>query len=170
MSEASKTRHRILHYLQGNGIDIGCGDDKVTHFCIGFDRRPEEGVNWQLDLRDGLPLRDQACDYVFSSHTLEDFEDTAAILAEWWRVLKVGGHLILYLPDRRWYPNIGHPLANKAHRHDFIAEDVLTIVRVLDLAAEVVEREDFPPPNGAYDYERRGEIEYSFLLVLRRTG
>jgi hypothetical protein len=38
----------------------------------------------------------------------------------WWSLLKVGGHLCLYLPHRDLYPNIGTEGANPDHKHDFV--------------------------------------------------
>ena len=43
---------------------------------------------------------------MFSSHLLEHFpkKDVAGILREWMRVVRIGGNLILYLPDEDQYP------------------------------------------------------------------
>ena len=59
---------------------------------------------------------------------LEDFADTRAVLAEWLRVLKPGGRLILYLPDeqvyRRHCASTNQPY-NTHHQHaDFSLEFV----------------------------------------------
>lgn len=42
-------------------------------------------------------------DYVYSSHLLEDFENTGEVLQEWARVIKKGGRLVLLLPDQCRY-------------------------------------------------------------------
>jgi len=42
--------------------------------------------------------------------------------------LKVGGYLVLLLPHKNYYPNIGHPNANKDHKHDFLPEDVKKMI------------------------------------------
>jgi ubiquinone/menaquinone biosynthesis C-methylase UbiE len=65
-------------------------------------------------------FRDSVLDYVFSSHCLEDFTDTQAVLREWARVLKPGGRIVLFLPDQQTYvrhcaekceiPNAAHKL------------------------------------------------------------
>ena len=52
-------------------------------------------------------------------------EHTQAVLREWWRVIRPGGHLVLYLPHKAHYPNIGQPGANPAHKHDFLPEDIV---------------------------------------------
>jgi SAM-dependent methyltransferase len=71
----------------------------------------------------------QSMDFVFSSHLLEHIQDTKAALKEWWRVLKVGGRLVLYLPHKDLYPNCGTPGANPDHKHDFMPEDIEGIMK-----------------------------------------
>jgi len=169
MSEAAKNKHRVMHLLEGNGVDIGCGDDKIVEHAIGVDMvRRKENINWILDVRKGLPFKDGTLDWVHSSHTLEDIQDTKAALTEWWRVLVPGrGRLILYLPHKHYYPNIGQPHANAGHKHDFLPIDVIAVmahVGEYDLEVDQV----FAPPNGVYDYENRGKIEYSFLQIYRK--
>jgi ubiquinone/menaquinone biosynthesis C-methylase UbiE len=64
---------------------------------------------------------DSVLDYVYSSHVLEDFRDTQAVLSEWLRVLKSGGYLIIFCPDEQAYrkhcDRTGQPY-NKHHVHE----------------------------------------------------
>jgi len=48
-------------------------------------------------------LEDGSQDFVHSSHCLEHLDDPAAGLANWFRVLKPGGHLVLMVPDEDLY-------------------------------------------------------------------
>ena len=48
-------------------------------------------------------FRDGVLDFVYSSHLLEDFDDTRSVLAEWLRVLKPSGRLIIFCPDEQVY-------------------------------------------------------------------
>jgi SAM-dependent methyltransferase len=48
-------------------------------------------------------LEDKTHDFVYPSHTLEHMQDPAVALQNWWRVVKPGGFLILYIPDRDLY-------------------------------------------------------------------
>jgi ubiquinone/menaquinone biosynthesis C-methylase UbiE len=48
-------------------------------------------------------FQDGTLDFIFSSHLLEDFADTQAVLREWLRVLKPGGRLVIYCPDEARY-------------------------------------------------------------------
>ena len=68
--------------------------------------------------RGGLAgFRDQCFDFIFSSHCLEDFADIPAVLTEWWRKIKLGGYLVLLLPDMEGgrYPKVGESGGNPSH-------------------------------------------------------
>ena len=163
--EALKVRWDVVPYIRGKGIDIGCGPTKVLPHAIGIDSLKDEelfGVQMKPDLvcEDAckLAIPDADLDFVFSSHLLEHIEDTQAALREWWRVLKVGGYLVLYLPHRDLYPRIGQPGANPDHKHDFAPEDVIAALEDtgpvgFDVAANEV---------------RDQGTEYSFLLVFQK--
>lgn len=100
--ETSKARARRLKeglfdkFCKGKGLDVGYGGDLVVENCQGWDI--EHGDAQKLE---GLP--DAEYDFVYSSHTLEHLDDIEEALRSWWRVLKPGGYLILYLPDRDLY-------------------------------------------------------------------
>ncbi len=120
--EVQKCRARLANYCQGAGLDIGCGPEKILPQAIGVDA---QGADINCDISRGLDIfQPEFFDYVFSSHCLEDFINTGPILQDWWSKLRVGGHLILYLPHRDHYPNMGQPGANPAHRHDFVPDEI----------------------------------------------
>jgi len=48
-------------------------------------------------------FKDDVLDFVYSSHLLEDFQNTEDVLKEWLRVLKVMGNLVLFCPDEEIY-------------------------------------------------------------------
>lgn len=156
--EATKIRNRIKEWTIGKGLDVGCGLDKISPDTIGVDIAPLPGVDYTLDARDLFVFTDNQFDYVFSAHTLEDIDDTKDTLHEWLRVLQLSGHLILYLPHKDYYPNIGKEGANPAHKHDFIPNDILQVLKqICAFDVHVLE-------------ERNQNDEYSFLLVLRITA
>jgi predicted SAM-dependent methyltransferase/ADP-heptose:LPS heptosyltransferase len=165
--ESDKIKYEVLPYLTRGGLDIGCGPKKVWPHLIGIDSgRDTElfGVAMKPDIVVGtasrLPLfADASTDAVFSSHTLEHLDDWQAALAEWWRLVKVGGHLILYLPHRDLYPNIGEPGANPDHRHDFMPEDIIDGMRGLAADWTLLENQSRDHGN-----------EYSFLQVYRKEA
>lgn len=165
--ESRKIRFDVLPYLTRGGLDIGCGPAKVWPHLIGIDNQKDTalfGVEMRPDLTVADAARlaliaDDAAENVFSSHTLEHLPDWHAALREWWRVLKAGGHLVLYLPDADLYPRIGQPGANPDHRHDFKAADILDFIRLA-----------FPDWSLLRNEERAERDEYSFLLVLRKEA
>jgi SAM-dependent methyltransferase len=107
------------------------------------------------DIGQGM-IPDASCDAVFSSHLLEHIENTQAALAEWWRVIKPGGHLALYLPDEDQYPRVGEAGANPDHKWNLNRDLVMSWME----------------PIGSWDLrvnERRdARYEYSFLQVFQK--
>lgn len=174
-NESEKVRSRIATYLNGRGIDLGCGPWKIVknsdqeNNCIGVD--VFSGADIIGDISNLPQFTDEQFDYVFSSHSLEDIFYTEAALREWWRLLKPDGVLILYLPLTRkvakklglenwkdFYPDKGSDGANPAHKHDYHPEDIRDCIGVIGHANLEVE-------------EIRGEgNEYSFLQVYRKLS
>lgn len=158
--EVAKIRWEVLGYCQGQGLDVGCGSWKIFPSAIGIDNGvgPDGAPTHRANLAgNGAKLElfaDHYFDYVFSAHCLEDIADYQGALAEWWRVLKVGGRLVLYLPHADLYPRRGQPGANTAHRHDFLPADLVAAMQTCAPDWTLVE-----------DQVRDGADEYSFLQV-----
>lgn len=113
--ETSKVRQQVLKYFsRGSGIDIGCSRDPLTNTCIAFDKDTWPEVTQIGDMR-ALPMPSESLDWVWSSHALEDLEDTQAALTEWLRVLKSGGIIGLYVPHPELYAQ--HGSGNTDHKH-----------------------------------------------------
>lgn len=108
-SETSKVRSSLGKYCIGNGIDIGFGGDPILPSAISIDLSEPYAKykNNHLNLKgsgDNLYwFKDNVLDYVYSSHLLEDFTDTKAVINEWLRVIKPNGNLVLFLPDEQIY-------------------------------------------------------------------
>lgn len=161
--ESSKVRWEIVPYMHGRMLDIGCGPYKVLPWAIGVD----SGHHWGMmgvDVRveDGAKLdlfTSQSCDTVYSSHLLEhfDYERVPAVLNEWMRVLKKGGHLILYVPDEAEYPPVGHPHANPDHRWNVNYDKVVAALEKVDYSWDMV------------DFQKRNQDdEYSLYFVVKK--
>lgn len=164
--EGNKIKWRAVPYVKGLGLDIACGPYKVFPHSIGVDGQAyqsfdNKGPNLVMDCR-SLPLfADGFFDYIFSSHFLEHVEDPQAVLAEWWKKIKVGGVLILYLPHKAHYPNCGEPGANPDHKHDFVPDDIIGMMKSLGGWA-LLENEE--RGDDSFDYE------YSFFQVYRKRA
>lgn len=161
-NESQKIRYEIIPFVRGKGLDLGCGPWKAFPHMIGVDSQAYpggDGANLVCDVTKLEMFADAHFDFVYSSHTLEDQEDTQATLREWWRVLKVGGYLILYLPHKDFYPNIGQPGSNPAHKHDFVPTDII------EAMSQVA-----PDWDLEINQERGKGNEYSFLQVFRKLA
>jgi predicted SAM-dependent methyltransferase len=132
--ETSKCRCRLAPYCIGYGLDLGFGGSAITNSAIRMDMvnpygdTGEQSVQLGGNAEDLYWFRDGVLDYVYSSHLLEDYVDTEAVLREWLRVLRPGGRLIIFCPDEPVYRK--HCLAtgqryNTHHIHaDFSLEKV----------------------------------------------
>jgi len=134
MSETAKCRERLKDYCSGFGLDLGFGGDKIVPWAIGVDlpnpytRVGIDFQNFACDARDLSAFGDNAFDFVFSSHLLEDFENTEEVVREWGRVIKPGGNLVLYLPDEQLYRKHCRETGqtyNKHHKHENFSADYL---------------------------------------------
>lgn len=104
-------------YCKGKGLDIGFGGDPISIDVDGFDF--EHG-----DAQFLSNVKDDNYDFVYSSHTIEHLPDPYTAVQNWFRVLKPGGYLILYMPHRDLYekkktlPSIFNP----THFHFFLPD------------------------------------------------
>ena len=127
--------NEVIEYTKGVGIEVGCGLNKIHTAAVGINivlTDSDYGYPFGAQIKaDGISLpwfSDNSLDYVFSSHCLEHFYEPERALNEWTRIIKVGGYLVLILPHKKYYPNIGHPNANKDHKHDFLPEDIKKMI------------------------------------------
>lgn len=112
MSETKQARATLAPYCQGTGLDIGFGGSAITPTTITFDM--DRGYCPSLEghtqiLRGhcmSMPfLCNNAVDYIYSSHLLEDFtyRELLGVIWEWHRILKPGGLLVTNCPDQQKY-------------------------------------------------------------------
>jgi SAM-dependent methyltransferase len=139
MSETSKYRHLTTPYCNGNGVDIASQNDPVVPWAVSLDlphdeyvtyssgQAQENAIQWRGDCRD-LPFKDGVCDWVYSSHLIEDFLNWKPIIKEWTRVLKMGGLLIILVPDKeRWNAAIQKGQnPNCSHKHESYVGELST--------------------------------------------
>jgi SAM-dependent methyltransferase len=158
-------------YCRGEGIDIGCGDDKLGDNCLG----------WDLEHGDAQYLKgieDHRFDFVYSSHTLEHFENIEIALTNWWRVLKPGGYLILYLPHRDLYEKkkILPSRWNPDHKHFFLIDrdekpDTIGIVPFIKRTLkgfEIIYAKECGEGHTITDPGKPSDGEYSIEVVVKK--
>jgi ADP-heptose:LPS heptosyltransferase/predicted SAM-dependent methyltransferase len=166
-NESGKIRFETVRYTRGQGLDLGCGANKLWPHAIGVDNYTDTalfGVQMKPDVvanvSDLKVFGSASMDWVYSSHVLEhvEFEKVQKTLTEWWRVLKPSGHLLMYLPDEDEYPKVGEKGANPDHKWNISAD------RVTDLMKAV----------GGWDLvrcdKRSADNEYSLYFVFKKRG
>lgn len=144
-SETSKARHLVEQYCRGNGIDIGAGGDPITPEALGIDLPPAEAeqytttdhgvraIQWRGDARHLFWFRDNVLDFAYSSHVIEDFakDEQPRILAEWGRVVRKGGYLVILYPETVLWAravDAGQPM-NHNHKHEPAGGEIADVLR-----------------------------------------
>jgi|TARA_B100000315_G_C14369224_1_gene492161 SAM-dependent methyltransferase len=101
-------------YCQGDVIDIGAGDNKITDDAVVFDVNEGNAQNI-LDY-----VETESFDCVYSSHCLEHMQDARATINQWWKILRPGGYMIIVVPDEDLYEQQCWPsMFNSDHKHTF---------------------------------------------------
>jgi len=129
-------------FAAGDALDAACGTGRMTaslvdrgHRVVGVDSSPEmleqartklPTVDFRLGELDALPADDASVDVVLSTLALMHVADLAPVLAEFARVLRPGGHVVIADSThelvfrgsvvRAIGPN-GEPGLTPAHRH-----------------------------------------------------
>ena len=114
----------IQKYIEGKGIDIGCGTNRISPHVLAIDSYDYKNADFKTQAEKkkandivhnckdlnvkNTPIEfngymysfnDNELDFIFSSHCLEDFEDIPTTFLRWWAKLKPNGLMILLLPD-----------------------------------------------------------------------
>src|SRR6266446_2100794 len=103
-------------FIKGQGIDIGPGQEPLTEDCAQWDIPQGDAT-----LMEGV--EDESFDWVYSSHCLEHLTEPRVALGNWWRILKLGGYLIVAVPDFTLYEHeIWPPIINTDHKTRWACE------------------------------------------------
>ena len=164
-SETSKYRNELAQFCLGYGIDLGYGGDPITPSAITVDlptpytQVGQQPLNLRGDARNLSWFTDNSLDYVYSSHLLEDFDNTEEVLQEWARVIKKGGRLVLLLPDQKRYEAYCAEAGSEPNPAHKIKEFGLAYVK--KCLATI--------PYLKIIYERDNFDDYCFLIVAEKT-
>lgn len=96
----SKKTQSLLKNKSGIKLDLGCGGNKQQGF-IGIDMRKLPGVDIVHDIeKTPFPLPDECCFQILASHIIEHIYPKRFIplMNELWRIMKVGGQLLISSP------------------------------------------------------------------------
>ena len=164
ISETDKFRHLTTKYCVGDGIDIGSAGEPVVPSAIQVELPTPYStlgdmsrINLHGTGRNLNWFADRVLDYVYSSHLLEDFADWPIVVTEWCRPVKVGGYLIILVPEQeRWEKAVagGQP-DNTNHQHVFALGELSDFIR--RLGGWSVVSEEMPDPN-----------DYGIVFIARR--
>jgi ubiquinone/menaquinone biosynthesis C-methylase UbiE len=150
-------------------LDVGCGTGflalrfaELGHTVTGIDlapqmidqaRRKAEQASQQIEFRVGnaaaLDFPDETYDWVVARHVIWNLPDPERGVAEWLRVLRTGGRLILI--EGKWADNEAVALRNAHPASRFLA-------RVIDVGVKVVT----VGKRGSYRRYRRIETQLPF--------
>jgi SAM-dependent methyltransferase len=112
----------VKKYVQLSGkriLDIGCGigmyaqkfkEEGAEVWGIDIDeenikeaRQLNPGINFSVGLAEKLPFADNFFDAVFLHEVLEHVSDDRKAISEAYRVLKPGGQIIIFVPNRLYF-------------------------------------------------------------------
>jgi SAM-dependent methyltransferase len=177
-AETTKARHRRLvegffdKYCRGKGLDVGCGGDPIM----------PDVVMWDFEHGDAQYLKgieNETFDYVNASHILEHMVDPATALKNWFRVLKKGGYLILYVPHRDLYEKKKTLPSrwNADHKHFFLpdteeAPNTSSLKKLIKnnlSGAEVIYMKVCDQGHTITDPMKRSDGEYSIEVVIKKN-
>ncbi len=176
--ESTKAKKRRLRenffdlYCQGRGLDIGYGGDLLAPNCTG----------WDIEHGDAQALRglkDASFDFVYSSHTLEHMVDPVEAIRSWWRVLKPGGYLLLYIPHRDLYEKKEFLPSrwNGDHKHFFLLDreqlpdtkDIRKLVHRALPDGVIIYAKECAEGHTITDPDIHSDGEYSIEIVIQKA-
>jgi hypothetical protein len=146
--EWQKVWHILEPIVKGKiGLDMGCGVRKLPG-SLGVDYRSLPSVDIVADAASEHLLStikaESQFDYVFSSHLIEDYyeQDQIEMCIRWRRYLKLGGLLILYVPESGQYKGV-----NVEHKHEHVLESLEWLINCVELELVASYQESAFNPN-----------------------
>jgi glycosyltransferase involved in cell wall biosynthesis/SAM-dependent methyltransferase len=155
----------LIGYCTGRGIDVGCGNKKIHPAAWGIDltmkgtpgrHGSQQGQLSAADIvatGEVLPFKDGSLDYLVARHNFEHYRNPYLVLAEWRRVVRIGGIIAFVLPDEGQRDTIR---LDPTHYHVYSQQSFRMLVQLF----------------GSFTIERLESCieDWSFTCVLRRTA
>lgn len=169
----------VEKYCRGLGLDCGCGTNRLSESVLTIDWYPHSHTDliWNVVHENGwhpYPFRENRFDFFFASHVLEDFHPsvTQRVFDEWLRMIKVGGYLVILVPDMEGgrYPKwdekftesdqevisgkrlVGELKGNPAHLVDAGMTFMNNLVKGSQYKLEVVQADTIPHNSMSLDF------------------
>ena len=159
-------------YCKGAGLDIGFGSDLITKDAKGYDF--EHGNAQYLK-----GIKDSSYDFVYSSHTIEHLPNPSEGVKNWFRVVKPGGYLIIYLPHRDLYEKKKTLPSrfNPNHHHFFLVDrdeepDTIGIIPLIERTLndfDIVYAKECSEGHSITEPEIHSDGEFSIEVVVSKT-
>jgi predicted SAM-dependent methyltransferase len=116
-------------YINGpNVLDIGFKGYSNVRGVVPI-TPAAKGIDLDYPGYDGrrLPFEDQSQDAVYSSHCLEHIKNYREAIADWYRVTKIGGHIITVVPHAYLYERAVSPPSkwNQDHKRFYTPSSLL---------------------------------------------
>jgi len=168
-------------WFEGNGIDIGCGDDPYSDTCKTFDIN--DGDANKID-----EYVHETFDWVYSSHCLEHMFDPFDAIKRWWKLVKPGGYMITVVPDEDLYEQGNFGRCNRDHKHSFtiskrhswskVSVNVLDLIKAIpDVEVIKVELQDMGIDRKFLSFKNPNQIDFTMynavaqiMFVLKKKG
>ncbi len=95
-----KTLGERRAFAEERHLHIGCGGKYLPGF-VNIDANPRLRLDMWLDVRNGLPFRDNSVDSIYSTHMMEHFypDELQRVLRECHRVLRPEGGMRIIVPS-----------------------------------------------------------------------
>lgn len=140
----------VSDYFVGRGLDVGGAPDPLGIYKTLFPMMGDVDV-WDWEQGDAQYLAgvaDESYDFVHSSHCLEHMRDPVEAIANWFRIVKPGGHLVVLVPDEDLYEqgvwpstfNGDHKVTFsilKSHSWSPVSHNLLTMLEKLGERADI---------------------------------
>lgn len=160
-------------YCTGQGLDIGFagavdGAQPIWN-AIGVDK-DYPGYDGNI-----LPFTNESQDFVYSSHCLEHIDTWQQAISEWYRVIKLGGYLIITVPHKFLYEKKASIPSNwnGDHRRFYTPASLMSEIEA-SLAPNSYRVEYLKDCAEGFDYSIGPELhsggEYQIELILKKIA
>lgn len=129
----SAEMNAVAEFCVGYGLDPGAGERTFSAETVCMDMHPRDGTTLQGDATQ-LPFATDTFDYVVNSHLLEHLRDTRAVICEWLRVVKPGGHVCCIIPNTEY--THGMNTDKTPHVHEWAPREFVQQVLGFELSAK----------------------------------